>query len=180
VNRPGLVAFVLGLLGLVAGWLAHQHLSPAGTPPAVLLPDPAPPERRPDFSLPDLDGNLRHISEWNGKLLVVNFWATWCPPCRQEIPGFITLQARYADQGVQFLGIAVDRPEAAAELAAELGINYPNLVGEADAMAVNEAFGNSIGALPFTAVVDRSGAIVFSHRGALSEAETEAQLRRLL
>jgi peroxiredoxin len=180
VNRPGLLAVILAVVGLVGGWLAHRHFAAEAPPRLTLAPDQAPPQRRPDFSLSDLDGNPRDISEWDGKLLIVNFWATWCTPCRQEIPGFISLQARYAEQGVQFLGIAVDRREAAAEFAAELGINYPNLVGETDAMAVNEAFGNTIGAIPFTAVVDRDGTIVFTHRGVLIETEAEQALLGLM
>ncbi|MDO9142540.1 MAG: TlpA disulfide reductase family protein, partial [Methylobacter sp.] len=66
------------------------------------------PSPLPEFSLPDLIGHQRSISEWRGKVLVINFWATWCPPCRKEIPDFIALQQRYNDQGVQFIGIALE------------------------------------------------------------------------
>lgn len=178
----GGMAVALGLLGLVAGFVAHRYFGGANSEPPALpvLAAPQPPERRPDFSLPDLQGNQRSISDWDGQILVVNFWATWCSPCRQEIPDFIELQAQYGERGVQFLGVAVDRPEAAAAFASEFGMNYPSLVGEADALEVNAAFGNTIGALPYTAIVDRSGRVVFTHRGILSRDAAVAELERLL
>jgi len=136
--------------------------------------------RRPDFSLPDPQGEVRHISEWDGKLLVVNFWATWCPPCLHEIPAFMKLQTAYADRGVQFLGIAIDDPENVREFARDIGLNYPTLHGQLEAIDLARAFGNSSGALPYTVVIDREGFIARRHAGPLSEEEAEAALRALL
>ena len=90
-----LLVLILAIAAGLGGYWAYQHWN---TPEPVPLPAAAPsPDniiglRRPDFSLPDLDGQLRRIAEWDGKVLVVNFWATWCPPCRREIPAFIKLQ----------------------------------------------------------------------------------------
>jgi peroxiredoxin len=175
------MAVALGLFGLATGFVAQRFFSADSVPTAgPQLAAPRPPERRPDFSLPDLEGIERNISDWDGQILVVNFWATWCSPCRQEIPDFIELQAEYGNRGVQFLGVAVDRPEEAAAFASEFGLNYPSLVGEAEALEVNAAFGNSIGALPYTAIVDRAGRVVFSHRGILKKELAVAEIEALL
>jgi len=122
-------------------------------------------KQRPGFSMKDMDGKLRNADEWNGKVLIVNFWATWCPPCRKEIPAFIELQDQYGDQGLQFVGIAIDDKDKVQDYIDTMGINYPVLVGEIDAIDLAKRYGNRFGALPFTAVVDRSGKIVFIQRG---------------
>ena len=109
-------------------------------------------QRRPDFALPDPDGRMRSPSEWDGKVLVVNFWATWCPPCLEEMPAFKALQERYGPDGVQFLGIALDDADNVRRFIAELGLNYPSVYGQGDAMQVASAYGNRIGALPLMAL----------------------------
>jgi len=122
-------------------------------------------KQRPEFQLPDTEGKIRSISEWDNKVLVVNFWATWCPPCRREIPMFIDLQDRYADKGLQFIGVAIDKPDMVSDFIDTMGINYPILVGESDAMSITKQYGNRFGALPYTVVIDRSGNIIFRKRG---------------
>lgn len=128
---------------------------------------------RPEFSMPDLEGNNRHISEWDGKVVVLNFWATWCPPCRKELPVFVDLQNQYADQGLQFIGIAVDTPENVQAFFEQLPLNYPNLIGEAEAMKITSIYGNDIGALPYTVIIDRNGKIMFTRKGELPKQEAE-------
>ncbi len=135
---------------------------------------------RPDFRLPDLSGRERRVSEWDGRILVVNFWATWCPPCLEEIPEFIELQSRYGDQGLQFVGIALQKPSDVVDFAEEHGINYPVLAGEMAVVRVAEAYGNDVGALPYTVVIDRAGKIVFTHRGPVSGPEMMSVIRPLL
>lgn len=137
-------------------------------------------DRRPDFTLNDLSGAPRSVSEWDGKVLVVNFWATWCPPCREEIPHFVALQNELGGQGVQFLGVAIDEPAEVRAFVREHGVNYPTLVGAEDAMAVSQRFGNDLGALPYTVIVDRTGRVAFTHRGALPKADIERALRAQL
>jgi len=117
-------------------------------------------EARPAFSLPDLQGKQHSISEWDGKLIVLNFWASWCPPCVREIPMFIKLQKKYEGQGLQFVGVAVDRHDAAEAFAKEKGINYPILQGMQSAMEVGDLYGNDAGTLPYTVVINRHGRIV--------------------
>ncbi|MEX2525756.1 MAG: TlpA disulfide reductase family protein [Gammaproteobacteria bacterium] len=136
--------------------------------------------RRPDFSLPDLEGRERHISEWDGNVLVINFWATWCPPCLKEIPEFVELQSEYGDQGLQFVGIALQDPSDVVDFARKHGMNYPNLVGELPVIRIAEAYGNNTGALPYTTVVDRQGTVVFVRQGPMRGPEVEAVIEPLL
>ncbi len=120
------------------------------------------------------------MSEWAGELLVVNFWATWCAPCRREIPAFIALQDRYADQHVQFIGIAFDHAEAVRAYADEQKINYPVLIGEDGVARYMRALGNTIGALPFSAVISRDGRILQTHQGEWSEEAVDDIIRAAL
>ena len=131
-------------------------------------------------SLPDLQGNNQPISQWRGKVLVVNFWATWCEPCRKEIPEFIKLQEQYRSQGLLFVGIALDKKEKVAAYSKEAGINYPVLVGEWDAIELAKAAGNHQGGLPFTVVIDRGGKISGIRLGGISRADMETMFKPLL
>lgn len=134
---------------------------------------------RPSFTLPDLQNKPRSNSEWDGKIVVVNFWATWCPPCIQEIPTFIELQKKYQSQGVQFVGIAVDDAESVKNFAETIGINYPILL-ESGRGKLALSFGNQLGALPFTAVINPQGMIVARQMGEVSRAEMLQMLEPLL
>ncbi len=134
---------------------------------------------RPEFNLPDINGKIRDVSEWDGDVVVINFWATWCPPCREEIPEFIKLQEKYADHGLQFIGIALQQAEDVREFASMMGMNYPILVGEEEVIQVSSEYGNSIGALPYTAIVDRQSRIAFLKRGPLSRDTAEGVITSL-
>ena len=123
--------------------------------------------------LPDLDGRREALSQWRGKLLVVNFWASWCPPCRAEMPGFVALQNKYRDRGVAFVGIALDSPEKAAAYARSIGVNYPILVDE-DSTVLSPS------GLPFTIVFDRRGIPVDVRKGLFPEADLDAIVAKLL
>ncbi|MEE7627540.1 TlpA disulfide reductase family protein [Methylobacter sp. Wu8] len=148
------------IIALVLGVTARQLFPPAEkTGPSAL----------PEFNLPDLSGRQHNISEWRGKVLVINFWATWCPPCLKEIPDFVALQAQYADKDLQFIGIALEDREPVAEYTAATQINYPILLGGDNGIALSQQLGNTIGAVPYTLVVDRKGQIIFRHPGELSK-----------
>jgi peroxiredoxin len=174
-----LIAFVAG----VAGFLIQQQFAGIPYQPVTHV---QPPEKsligelRPDFSLPDKDGNMRFVQEWDGQVLIINFWATWCPPCREEIPEFIKLQSKYAKQGLQFIGIALNKAEEVQNFAIEFGMNYPILVGEQAVIGVAGDFGNRVGLLPYTVVIDRNRRIVFIKKGPLHYAEADAIITSLL
>ena len=134
----------------------------------------------PPFTLPDLQKQQRSVSEWDGKVLVINFWATWCPPCIREIPVFIELQKQYAEQGLQFIGIAIDNREAVQAFVNEITINYPFLIGQQEAIAIAVDLGNDRAVLPFTAIIDREGKIVSRHLGEFKRQDVENIILPLL
>jgi peroxiredoxin len=137
-------------------------------------------KQRPDFSLPDLNGVQRGISEWDGNVLVINFWASWCLPCLDEIPELVTLQSLYEAKGFQVIGIALQNPDGLDEFVNQQGMDYPILAGEAAVIAIAEKYGNLIGALPYTAIVDRLGTVVYTKAGAVTRGEVEAIIEGLL
>ena len=135
---------------------------------------------RPAFDLPDLHDNSVSISRWNGRVIVLNFWATWCGPCRKEIPLLNTLQKAYSARGVQVVGVAVDNTEAIKQFMRSVPINYPVLVGDQNAIEVIEAYGDRAGALPYTVFIDKKGIIVNAASGALTEDYARKTIEGLL
>lgn len=131
-------------------------------------------------SLSDPSGKSQSMSQWRGKILIVNFWATWCVPCREEIPALIKLQESNAYKGVQTVGIAIDNASKVREYAKEMQINYVLLMGDLETLATSKELGNHAGVLPFTAVLDRAGKVVYTHAGALTEAALATILAPLL
>lgn len=129
------------------------------------------PERLPDFTLSDRNGKPTPVSTWAGKSLVLNFWATWCAPCRREIPLLKTLSSEWAPHGVEIVGVAVDHRAQVAAYANELQIAYPILVGEEDALDVAAKFGVHSPVFPFTVFTDRRGQVVTLYVGELHPAE---------
>jgi len=128
----------------------------------------------------DLNGQMQHLSQWRNKVIVVNFWATWCPPCRTEIPDFIKLQEKYGKQGLIFVGIAIDQKDKVQAFSDEMGINYPVLLGELEAIELSKSAGNRLGGLPYTAIIDRNGKIAATEIGGLTEAKLDAIIKPLL
>ena len=137
-------------------------------------------QTRPDFTLGASDGRRVSVSEFDGQVLLVNFWATWCAPCREEMPMLVELQNQYAGQGLAVVGIALDDVQQARDFADELGVNYTILVGGADVMAAGVAWGNQSGTLPYTVLVDRDGVVRWTLLGVLEHEELERQLQALL
>ncbi len=137
-------------------------------------------DKRPGFELRDLEGQYRHISEWDGKLIVLNFWATWCPPCLHEIPIFSSLHNELSDQGVQFLGIAVDNPRNINRFIKENGMSYPTLYGQQNATILAKIYGNKHGGLPYTVIIGRDGIILATHSGELQRDQLQALLKPAL
>jgi len=132
------------------------------------------------LTLDDEHGRQQALAQWRGKVLVVNFWATWCPPCREEMPYFSRLHAAYAARGVQFIGIAADSAEAVRAFSARAPVAYPLLVGGPGIMELSAGLGNQAAGLPFTLILDRNAEPVATRTGRLPEAELENLLRRQL
>ena len=130
--------------------------------------------------LADLKGGVQTLGQWQGQVLVVNFWATWCAPCREEIPGFVRMQERYGPRGLQFVGIAIDQPDKVAEFSREFHINYPLLMGGLETMELMRQAGNRAGVLPYTLVIARDGKLVSREPGGLKESRLERIIQPLL
>ena len=131
-------------------------------------------------ALPDAKGREQSIGQWKGKVLVVNFWATWCVPCREEMPEFVKAQQELGPRGLQFVGIAIDEVAKVEAFAAELGLNYPVLIGGYGAIELSRTFGNRLGALPFTIIVDRAGRISHTQLGPIKDAQLKTIVSQLL
>lgn len=133
-----------------------------------------------DLVLTDLKGQPQSLGQWRGKLLIVNYWATWCHPCREEMPGFSRLQDKYRDKDVQFVGISIDNAEKILEFQKTTPVSYPLLIGDMGVMENSAGLGNTRQALPFTAVFDRQGRLFSTKLGRLGESELERQLLELM
>ncbi|MCC7546986.1 MAG: redoxin family protein [Burkholderiales bacterium] len=175
MNRATHLAILVGAaaVSLAAGWFLHPANRGPDLPPGadkVLM----------QVSMPDLSGQNQGMAQWKGKVVLVNFWATWCAPCREEIPLLVKKQTELGASGLQVVGIAVDQADKVRQFAAEMGINYPVLIGDTEAIDLGRAVGNELGGLPYTLVVDRSGRIARTELGTLSEDKIEDLVRPLL
>jgi peroxiredoxin len=135
---------------------------------------------RSDFTLPDLEGQSRRLEEWDGQVVLLNFWAPWCPPCRKEVPDFIALQERYGSRGFSVVGITIDTRDNAQTFADTMGINYPVLIAEEQGIEIAKRYGNRVGALPYSVLLDRQGRIVLTHRNELKLEQAQKALLPLL
>lgn len=170
-----LLAFVvLAVAALAAGvWFAQARYAPrAVAPQAVSALWP--------LQFADLRGQPQALSQWRGKVLVLNFWATWCAPCREEMPDFDALRRRYQGRGVEFVGIAIDNEQRVAQFLQSMPVAYPILIGEGAALALARQLGNDSGALPYTLVIDGGGNIALSHLGLLPRERLDEVLRGLI
>ena len=173
--RLAIVAVIALAAGLAAFFISRALLRPETPPPEPIRPAVIP-EMRPDVTLADRDGKPRALSEWDGRPLVINFWATWCAPCRREIPMLNALAAEEAAAGVEVIGIAIDFREDVLKYLEKMPISYTVLIGEQDGMAAARAFGMESMGLPFTAFTDRQGRIATIHVGELHREQADVIL----
>lgn len=134
----------------------------------------------PEIEFATLDGLNRSLSHWQGNLIVLNFWATWCPPCIREMPLFQEYHERFSHQGLAIVTIAIDHPDAVREFVSRLGLRFPVLLGLEDGMEVADAFGNSLGALPFTVVIDRQSEVREQRLGEVHAKDLDDWVNRYL
>ncbi|MFM8342374.1 MAG: TlpA family protein disulfide reductase [Methylomonas sp.] len=132
------------------------------------------------FSLPDVGGQVQSGTQWLGKIVVINFWATWCSPCLKEIPEFIKLQDSYKQNDVQFIGIAIDDLESVEQYLASINNNYPQLIAGDSGIELSKQFGNNANAVPYTVIIDQTGKIVHRHSGELSGDQLAALLKPII
>jgi thiol-disulfide isomerase/thioredoxin len=175
LSTRGIVIVVVAALAAGAGFYAYQQRArrAAEPPPAPPVPVARLAATVPSFSLADREGRMRTLADWQGKALIVNFWATWCAPCRKEIPLLQELQRDHADEGFQVVGIAVDFRDKVLSYADEMKIDYPLLIGEQEAMDAASAFGVEAVGFPFTIFTDTQGRIVAAHMGELTRPQAD-------
>ena len=169
--RFALLVVALGSGAAVLGFAAHSWLR-AGSLSV--------PTTTTEFALRDLAGKTHSLADYRGKLVLLNFWATWCPPCREEIPLFIDLQKRYQKQGLQIVGISIDNPEAVARYWQEMHINYLLLLADESTYALMATYGNRSGGLPYSVLIGADGQVAGTKLGAYRKQELETLVESLV
>ena len=157
---------------LLLSTLAGSALAMGARPPAAGMPAAG-------FSLTDLHGKAHSLEQYKGKIVLVNFWATWCKPCVQEMPELVSLQKELANQNVQLLGIGIDSPSNISEFAEKYQISYPVFAAGMEGTTLSGAMGNKAGGLPFTVLISSSGQIVKTYFGKLKMDELKADIQKL-
>jgi len=169
-RREALILAAAGIAAAATGFLLGPLLTRGRDADTALA--------RESFS--DLSGRLRSLGEWRGKILVCNFWATWCAPCREEVPLLVDAGHKYASEGVVIVGIAVDNTVKVREFTLKYRVDYPILVAGADGLELMRRLGNGGGGLPYTVFIGREGRIQQAKLGALEADELAGILGRLL
>lgn len=157
-----------GLGAAAAGVVIHRMWMPGNSGSEVPMQQ---------VSLPDLDGKPQSLNQWRDKLLVLNFWATWCEPCREEIPALVMAQKKHGGQ-VQVVGISVDSVDKIREFIPQFQINYPLLVADLGTLRWMKELGNKSGGLPYSVFVTNARQVVHQHLGALNLAQLEAEFAK--
>jgi peroxiredoxin len=191
VRKNLIILAVVALMASSGGYFLARFLSPppeygipgSGLAGVEVTPTPSVDklvgQRRPDFMLSDINGSPVSPSDFEGDVWLINFWATWCQPCVEEMPMLSLLQQEYAGQGVKIVGIALDDADRARDFAADMAISYPILVGQADVVMTGRSYGNSTGMLPFSVLIDADGIIQWTRLGALNREKLEEQIQAL-
>ena len=169
-RRGWLLAALVGAAATGLGaWLSARRLAPAAVPDEAA-------ETLFTHTFPDPDGTPQALDQWRGKLLVVNFWATWCPPCVEEMPDLQAVRDTYRGRGVEIVGIGIDNADKIRAFRDRLGLQLPLLVAGAGGSQLGQALGNRAGVLPYTALIDRSGRVVQRKVGQIKPAELQQWL----
>jgi len=171
INLPTAVLLVVLVAAMFFGGRYLANRSRAGAVHATRISGDAKGQLAPEFELKDLAGKNVRLSDYHGKVVLLNFWATWCPPCKEEMPWFVDLQQRYGAQGLQVIGVAMDD-----SFAKRLGVNYPVLLGKE---SIAQAYGD-VQFLPDTFYIGRDGKVVSHVQGLINRKEIEEQVKKAL
>ena len=170
MSRQFLALLAVAVLAAVGGYFAAMQFAPQSDTGPSSGPEANPVGMyRPDFEHADLDGRQVSAANFDGKVVLVNFWASWCEPCVEEMPMLSRLQEEYKALGLQVLGIALDDEGHAATFASELSLSYPVLLGDTDVVVTSRRYGNATGMLPYSVLIDRKGVLRWSRLGVLEE-----------
>ena len=183
-----LVAAVLGAAGGYAAWrfaFSEPTVDDRGFVTLMPAKPPAPPKEllgtsAPGFKLPAIRGGERGLDEWRGKVVLLNFWATWCAPCREEMPMLVDLRAALVVQGFEIVGLGVDDRDAIVEFRSEFGVTFPLVYGDMAVLKLSQQYGNRIGALPYSVLIDRAGKIRLMKAGILEKSAITESIKALL
>lgn len=184
MTRKTLLLTLLSLLCFTAGIFLFYRTMPQQAVPEAQLADLAPkqailPASLDTIPLVDMEGNTHTLGEWTEPVLIVNFWAPWCIPCRREVPALIALQNEYGAQ-VQILGLAFDSTENIDSFMAEYAMNYPSFIVTNQMPMYSAVFGNQSGVLPFTAIIDQGRKIRYMHAGEISLDLLREEIEKIL
>ena len=168
---------LIGLSAVLIALVAGVYIGTAPSPADPSLPDGAV-ARLLATRLNDSAGKPQAIAQWQGKTLVINFWATWCPPCREEMPSFSRLQSKYAANGVQFVGIALDTADNVIKFSLQQPVSYPLLIADREGSELTRQLGNASLGLPYTVVLGPAGDVRMARLGRVSESELDALLAK--
>ncbi|HVK53820.1 MAG TPA: TlpA disulfide reductase family protein [Burkholderiales bacterium] len=171
-RRVGLLVglgLALGVCAFLWTTIAPRDTAPTISPTALYT-----------TQLRSLDGKLIALGQWEGKVLLINFWATWCSPCREEIPHLIEAQKRYSAKGVEIIGIAIDTSEKVEPFSRKMGINYSIFLEEERGVALSKRLGNRAGVLPFTVIIDREGRVAFVTTGTITSEQIDEQIQKVI
>lgn len=173
---------IVAVIALAAGLAVAQFLhKPDGEPETAPAAEVigAMPQQMVEFSLPDTDGKQRSISEWKGKTILLNFWATWCPPCREEVPLLVEAHEKYKKSGFVVVSVAIDKKQDIQNFIDSYFINYPVLVNEIDNTHLMAKYGNRIATLPYSVMIAPDGRIIANKKGAYKRDELYAILVKM-
>ena len=178
---------IVAITAMLAGfYLSARHFSePEAAPAPRMMPGPVTGgdllgSFRPDFQLGSNNGGFVGPGDYSGKTILLNFWATWCAPCREEMPMLMDLQNQYGPDGLQVIGIALDDAENVRSFISKYGISYPVLVGGEDVFETSSAYGNDEGVLPYTVLIDKTGVVRWRYAGLIRHDNISSVLSELL
>ncbi len=178
--KAALLYAAVALLSMAAGVFTAQWLQQDKHAITLTERRVGVPEIRPNFRLNNLEGEKRSLSEWDGNIILLNFWATWCPPCRKEMPGFIELREQLKDKPFEVIGVAIDRIEPVQNFVDEIDVRYPILLAEMEGLTIMREYGNQLTTLPYTVIIDKNQKIIKTFRTEVTKEDLLMVIQPLL